>query len=303
MTGAANRAPAAGRGRVIACFGRRALVETEHHAELSCVTRGRRAGIACGDWVRFSPTSSGEGVIEDIEPRASLIYRSDAKREKAIAANVTQIVVVLAVAPAPNLDFLDRCLVAAEHIGARALLVLNKTDLAGANDEATRIARRYGDLGYRLIPTSRELPVAPLHDELRGQLSVFIGQSGVGKSTLVNRLAPGAAARVGETSALRDAGRHTTTHARLYPLDASSALIDSPGMHAFGLNHIPPADLAECFIDMRGLLGQCRFSNCRHDGEPGCGIATAAHAGRIAAERLESYRRILQSIAGGSGAD
>jgi len=292
-----------GRGRVIACFGRRALVVTEQRAELSCVTRGRRAGIACGDWVRFSPTSAGEGVIEDIEPRASLIYRSDAKREKAIAANVTQIVVVLAVAPAPNVDFLDRCLVAAEHIGARALLVLNKTDLARTDDEGAQIALRYGELGYRLLSTSRDLPVVPLRDELRGHLSVFIGQSGVGKSTLVNRLVPNAAARVGETSALRDAGRHTTTHARLYQLDASSALIDSPGMHAFGLNHIPPADLAECFIDMRGLLGQCRFSNCRHDGEPGCGIDAAAHAGRIAVERLESYRSILRSTTRGRAED
>lgn len=295
MTGVEQQ-PTPGRGRVVACFGRRALVETDNRIEISCVTRGRRADIACGDWVRFSPTSPGEGVIEDIEPRTSLIYRSDAKREKAIAANVTQIVIVLAVAPAPNIDFLDRCLVAAEHAGARTLLVLNKTDLAQPNNEASRIAARYGGLGYRLATMSRQIPVTPLQDELRGQLSVFIGQSGVGKSTLVNRLAPGAAARVGETSATRDAGRHTTTHAQLYRLDENSALIDSPGMHAFGLSHIPAADLAECFVEMRSLLGHCRFSNCRHDGEPGCGIEAAVRAERISMQRLESYRRLLKSI-------
>lgn len=301
MSATAKQSQTPGRGRVVACFGRRALVETESRSELSCVTRGRRTGIACGDWVRFSPTSAGEGVIEDIEPRASLIYRSDARREKAIAANVTQIVIVLAIAPAPNIDFLDRCLVAAEHACARTLLVLNKADLAQLDDEAARIAGAYSRLGYRLVSTSRQAPSGPLQDELRGHLSVFIGQSGVGKSTLVNRLAPGAAARIGETSATRDAGRHTTTHAQLYRLDEESALIDSPGMHAFGLNHIPAADLAECFVEMRSLLGHCRFSNCRHDGEPGCGIEEAARTERIAIHRLESYRRILKSIARGGG--
>jgi len=299
MTSAPQRSTSSNRGRVIACYGRQALVEAENHEEFSCVTRGRRTGIACGDWVRFSPTSPGEGVIEDVEARASLIYRSDAKREKAIAANVTQIVVVLAIAPAPNLDFLDRCLVAAEHISARILLVLNKTDLARPNGEASQLAQRYGNLGYPLISISREQPITALHAALRGHLNVFIGQSGVGKSTLVNRLVPSAAARVGLTSVLRSAGRHTTTHAQLYWLDELSGLIDSPGMHAFGLSHIPPADLAECFIDMRDALGTCRFSNCRHDGEPGCGIEAAARTGRIAADRLASYRRILQSIARG----
>jgi ribosome biogenesis GTPase len=135
-----------------------------------------------------------------------------------------------------------------------------------------------------------------LLDELRGRTSVFVGQSGVGKSTLVNRLVPQAAARVGDTSAFRDAGRHTTTRAQLYALDASSNIIDSPGMHAFGLSHVLPEDLASCFKEMRPLLGQCRFSNCRHDGEPGCGLDEGVRAGRIEPTRLASYRRILASI-------
>lgn len=296
MSRSSTRTPLHGRGRVVACFGRRALVQTEAYGELSCVTRGRRTGVACGDWVQFQPTSTGEGVIEAIEPRACLLYRSDDKREKAIAANVTQIAIVLAVAPAPNVDFLDRCLVAAEHAGARALLVLNKTDLSQRDDEAAALAARYQQLGYPLVATNRNVPVDSLRDELRTHLSVFIGQSGVGKSSLVNRLAPGADARIGTTSAVREVGRHTTTHARLYALDSSSALIDSPGMHAFGLSHIAAADLAACFIDIRALLGNCRFSNCRHAGEPGCGIDEAVGAGRIDALRLQSYRRILRSI-------
>lgn len=300
MTGARSPSQRALRGRVVAAFGRRSLVETETGEVLSCVTRGRRTGIACGDWVTAVPTAAGEGVVESVEPRASLVYRSDDRREKAIAANVTQIVIVIAVAPAPNVDFLDRCLVAAEHARASTLLVLNKTDLAPPVDVAAGIAARYAALGYRTLATSRLDPVDALSTALHGHLSVFIGQSGVGKSTLVNRLIPGAEARVGETSSARDAGRHTTTHASLFRLDADSALIDSPGMHAFGLSHVPPEDLAECFVEIRGLLGRCRFSNCRHDGEPGCGIEAAVHDGRVASERFASYRRILRSLDPGS---
>lgn len=283
--------------RVVASFGRRSLCELSTGETLSCVTRGRRTGIVCGDWVSITATGPDEGVIEDIEPRRSLVYRSDAKREKAIAANVDQIVVVLAVAPVPNVDFLDRCLVAAEHTGSSLLLVLNKMDLAPAGAcSAMTILSEYQALGYRAVTTSSAMDIAPLVEQLRGKTSVFVGQSGVGKSTLVNRLIPHAAARVGDTSVFRDAGRHTTTHAQLYALPATGDIIDSPGMHAFGLSHVPPEDLASCFSEMRPLLGQCRFSNCRHDGEPGCALAEAASESRISTLRLQSYRRILASI-------
>jgi ribosome biogenesis GTPase len=285
---------------VVAAFGRRLLVETEQGETLSCVTRGRRTGIVCGDWVRVSRTAAGEGVIEDVQPRTSLVYRSDAKREKAIAANADQIVVVLAVAPAPNVDFLDRCIVAAEHAGIATLLLLNKIDLAPDGGPAAAILAAYRALGYRTATSSKTQALDALLAELRGRTSVFVGQSGVGKSTLVNRLVPQAAARVGDTSSFRDAGRHTTTHAQLYALDASSGIIDSPGMHAFGLNHVAPEDLASCFLEMRPLLQQCRFSNCRHDGEPGCAIDEAARQGRITPARLQSYRRILASIGQGN---
>lgn len=285
--------------RVVASFGRRSLCELPTGETLSCVTRGRRTGIVCGDWVAVTRTSSGEGVIEDLEARTSLVYRSDAKREKAIAANADQIVVVLAVAPVPNVDFLDRCLVAAEHAGSTALLVLNKMDLAPAGTcPAVSILADYDALGYRTVTTSAAArDIQPLIEELRGKTSVFVGQSGVGKSTLVNRLVPEATARVGDTSVFRDAGRHTTTHAQLYALDANTEIIDSPGMHAFGLSHVPPEDLASCFADLRPFLGNCRFSNCRHDSEPGCAMDEAVRDGRIVAERLASYRRILASIA------
>lgn len=284
------------RGRVVACFGRRSLIEVEDGSTIACVSRGRRTGIACGDRVSVTRTSPGEGVIEDVEPRSCLIYRSDEQREKAIAANITQVVVVLAVAPTPNVDFIDRCLVAAEHAEASTLLVLNKTDLPPGGGEAAHIAASYARLGYRTLPMSTQSPASDLLAALAGHLSVFIGQSGVGKSTLVNRLVPDAGARVGATSATRDAGRHTTTHGQLYRLDEHSAIIDSPGMHAFGLSHVDPSDLASCFIEFRNLLGHCRFSNCRHDGEPGCFLDEAVRTNQIRAERLASYRRILRSL-------
>lgn len=301
MNAATKQRVEPGRGRVVACFGRRSLVETADGTVISCVSRGRRTGITCGDWVRVSGTSTGEGVVEDIEPRTSLIYRSDERREKAIAANITQIVVVMAVAPAPNPEFLDRCLAAAEHARANALLLLNKTDLTQSAGEAAHIADQYGALGYRTLRTSRFDSSDDLATALRGHLSVFIGQSGVGKSTLVNRLVPGAQARVGDTSGNRDAGRHTTTHAQLYQIAEDSALIDSPGMHAFGLSHVAPADLAQCFVEMRTLLGRCRFSNCRHDGEPECAMDDAERVGLLSPRRLASYRRILRSIVTGAG--
>ncbi|RPI47765.1 MAG: ribosome small subunit-dependent GTPase A [Betaproteobacteria bacterium] len=297
MASPGARADSALRGQVVASFGRRFLVELDGSVTVSCVARGRRRGIACGDNVRLTRISATEGVIEDIEPRTCLLYRSDEKREKAIAANITQVVVVVAIAPAPNAEFIDRCLAAAEHAGARSLLVLNKTDLDDPGEQASRISARYGALGYRTVPASMHSGIEHLLAELRGHLSVLIGQSGVGKSTLVNRLVPDANARVAGTSATRDAGRHTTTRAQLYRIDAQSALVDSPGMHAFGLNHVDAADLSHAFIEFRRFLGDCRFSNCRHDGEPGCAVDAAARDGRVLAERLASYRRILKTLA------
>ena len=146
-------------GQVVAAFGRRSRVELESGIVLSCVSRGRRSGIVCGDRVRVKRTAAGEGVIEDTEPRRCLLYRSDAKHEKAIAANITQVVVVLAVAPAPNAEFIDRCLVAAEHAGARVLLVLNKIDLVDIAARAAQTTVRYAALGYPTLHLSRERSV------------------------------------------------------------------------------------------------------------------------------------------------
>ena len=281
--------------QIVASHGQRFLVETQAGDIVSCFARSRLETIVCGDRVRIARNGAGEGVIEALHPRSSLIFRSDRKREKAIAANVSQAVVVVANTPRPNAEFIDRCLAAIEHAGVKALLLQNKIDLDPQRDLQRTLLARYGALGYPIRELCAHAAIDPLAPALQAQASLLIGPSGVGKSTIVNALLPLAGARTGAISR-SEAGRHTTTHARLYRLGADTTLIDSPGMHQFGLQHIAPAELAACFVEFRPLAGQCRFSDCRHAGEPGCALHEAMRQGQIAAERMRSYARILSSL-------
>lgn len=288
-----NSAPAY-RGRVVASFGRSFTVELADGSPVICTTRGKRTDIACGDRVAIAMTAPEQGVIDAIEPRASLFYRSDIQRQKLIAANVTRIVVVLAV-PSLHLHLLDRCLAAAEYAEIPVLLALNKMDLPQA-DATLAALEPYRALGYEVLPLAAKIDIAPLHATLHGHTSVLVGQSGMGKSTIINRLLPDAAARVGDLSAALGSGRHTTTHARLYHLDADSAIIDSPGLQEFGLQHVNPVELAHCYVEFRPHLGRCKFNDCRHMAEPGCAIIALMESGVIAAARVESYRELLLQI-------
>ena len=289
-----RRAPAPRlEGRIVAAFGRGYLVETSTGEALDCVNRGKRGGLACGDRVRVSIAAPGQGAIEEVQPRASLLYRSDRFREKLIAANVTQAAIVVSGRPLFSEELLNRCLVAAEWQGLRVLIVLNKADLAEEARQAAALLQPYAALGYALLPLCAKSDVAPLRARLSGHTTVLVGQSGMGKSTLVNALVPGAAAPTREISEALGAGRHTTTHARLYHLDAQSHVIDSPGMQEFGLHHLGETDMERAFPEFRPLLGGCRFNDCRHGGEPGCAIARAVEAGEISPKRLEFYRRML----------
>ncbi len=278
-------------GWVVQRFGRRFRVETADGV-LDCVTRGKKTDVACGDRVTILVTGKGEGVIESVEPRHALLYRQDENREKLIAANVTQVLLVVAGRPACHDSMLNRTLVAAEAAELPVTIVLNKVDLP----ETTALRERlsvFQKLGYRVAELSAKQDVSPLRPLLDGQVSVFVGQSGMGKSTLVNALVPEAAARVGEISEALNAGTHTTTYASLYHLDANSHLIDSPGMQEFGLHHVEPRHLEWCFPEFRPYAGQCRFHNCWHRVEPGCAISAAAEAGDIAPTRLAFYRDLL----------
>jgi ribosome biogenesis GTPase len=277
----------------VAAYGRSFLVECADGITRDCVTRGKRNDYACGDDVAVDVQNDSQGVINDNAPRLSLLYRSDQWKQKLIAANVTQAVIVVAAVPSFDLNVLDCCLAAAEHAGIKPLIVLNKAELPEAAKSEIALAH-YVALGYPLLKLVARDNIDPLRPRLEGERSVLVGESGMGKSTILNQLLPGAAAQTREVSASLGTGKHTTTHARLYHLDEHSALIDTPGVQAFGVHHLGVSDLAAAFIEFRPLLGQCRFRDCRHLAEPGCAIAAAEAAGTISARRLASYRRLAE---------
>ncbi len=281
-------------GQVVAAFGRHYDVETADGGIVSCVTRGKKTGVACGDRLRFAPTGPNQGVIEAIDPRASLLFRSDQFREKIIAANATQLIVVVAAEPAFYDDLVSRCLLAAEAASLKVLIVLNKCDLEQAAATARAKLAHYRDLGYPLLTLSAKRDIAPLRPYLQGETSVLVGQSGMGKSSIINALLPEAQAHTREISQALNSGKHTTTHARLYHLDADSHIIDSPGLQEFGLAHLNEQGIAHAFVEFRPYLGHCRFSNCRHRVEPGCAVLEAAAAGKIGRQRLETYRKLVR---------
>jgi ribosome biogenesis GTPase / thiamine phosphate phosphatase len=289
-------------GQLVAAYGRNCLVELAGGETLECVNRGKRGGLVCGDRVAVSRTAGGQGVIERVEPRSSLLYRSDPFREKLIAANVTQVIVVVAGKPPFSEELLNRCLVAAEWQRLRVLVLLNKADLLEETRRAAQTLEAYRRLGYPVLAICASRDVSPVLPALAGATSVLVGQSGMGKSTLVNALVPGAGAETREISDTLGAGRHTTTRARLYHLGPSAHVIDSPGMQEFGLHHLTEADMAEAFPEYRPFLGRCRFNDCRHMTEPGCAVANAARRGDIDPRRLGFYRGMLPMARKAGGA-
>ena len=280
-------------GQVVASYGRSYRVELADGTHVECATRGKRSDVACGDRVSILHSGDNSGVIEAIAPRTTLLYRSDAHKQKLIAANVTQMVIVVAAVPSFYEDLVNRCLAACEHQDVTPLIVLNKSDLPQSTAAWDTLATQRA-LGYRVLRLSARQDVTPLMPLLEGQTSVLVGQSGMGKSTLVNRLAPGAAVRVAEASIALDSGKHTTTGVRLHHLNAGSHLIDSPGLQVFGLHHLSLAQTAQAFIEFRPWLGHCRFRDCTHRVEPGCAIDQACRDGKIAPSRLASYRTLVE---------
>jgi ribosome biogenesis GTPase len=281
-------------GLVMASFRRHFAVRLDRGDDLACVLKGRSMTLACGDRVRVAAADGG-GVIEEVLPRTTLFYRSDAFKEKLLAANVTQVVGVVAPDIAVDEELVNRWMIAAEAQHCRFALVANKADKPGFGALLARLAP-LAVLGYAIVPMSAKRDVGPLLPLLRGQRTVLVGQSGMGKSTILNAVAPDAMARTAEISTALLAGRHTTSQSTLYALPESLGggwVVDSPGLKVFGLAHVAPETIAEAFVEIRPLLGHCRFRDCRHDREPGCAVREAVDAGTVAAHRVALLRQLV----------
>jgi ribosome biogenesis GTPase len=284
---------------IIAAHGRHYLAESDG-LKLQCVTRGKKTNVAVGDIVQITLTSPDQGVIDKIEERKTLLYRSDQYKSKLLAANLTQLFIVVATEPGFTDDLVSRSLVAAEAAGIKAHLILNKTDVAEALPRARARVQLYASMGYpvhEVSATARpEEAVAVLRPLLAGQSSILIGQSGMGKSSLINLLVPDADIAVREISAALDTGKHTTTFTRLYTLPdlgPESSIIDSPGFQEFGLYHLSEGMLERAFVEFEPYLGHCKFYNCRHLIEPQCAILAAVAEGKIAKMRHTLYGQLL----------
>jgi ribosome biogenesis GTPase / thiamine phosphate phosphatase len=285
-------------GLIIARHRREAVLEDSSGATFAALVRGRKLRPLTGDRVSFSTEPDGTAVIHEILPRTSLLERIDSRGQgEGVAANVSLIAVVLAPAPAPDWQLVDRYLVAAAIMEIEAALIRNKLDVV--DEETDRRARSYAAIGYACVATSTKTGegLDALTRLLDGRRAVLVGQSGVGKSSLINALvADDAQAAVGSLSRRRALGRHTTTAAMLYRLPCGGELIDSPGVRRYAPKIASPADLAFGFVELRPFSAQCRFNDCSHRSEPGCAVRAAVENGSILPERYQSYRALRDTF-------
>ena len=289
-------------GRVIAAHGRHYEVEPEDGSPMrQCYPRGKKAGAAAvGDRVRISPDGIDGGAIEAVLPRTNLLYRSDEMRSKQFAANVDQLLIVIAVAPQFSDDLLGRALAGAWSAGIEPLILLNKIDLTDGLPAAQARLAPIAALNVPVLSVSAHDTASIQHmlgPRLAGKTNLLLGQSAMGKSTLLNALVPDAHAATREHSQALGAGRHTTTSTRMYHLPGGGSLIDSPGFQAFGLQHLSPEEIILGFPEFLEPTKSCRFYNCTHRHEPGCGVLAALEAGNIALSRHALYERILDENA------
>jgi len=300
----AGASPSSGRnGLVLVNYGKSVLVEDDAGCVYRCSTRRNLPQVISGDRVAWEPVGTQEGVINTIGPRHTVLQRADsANRTRALAANIDQILIVVAPQPAHDAFLIDRYLVAAELAGTTPLVVVNKSDLLDPQtaDASGNALREYAAIGYGTLLTSvrEDSGIDDLARTLVNRTSILVGQSGVGKSSLINRLLPELDILIGKLSDASGQGRHTTTATTLYHLPQGGDLIDSPGVRDFRLGETTPADLARGFHEFRPYLGLCRFQDCRHLSEPGCAVKAAMRKGVISERRLTSYTQLANGRSG-----
>jgi ribosome biogenesis GTPase len=291
-------------GLIISHFGKQVDVEATNGPDAGqlfrCHMRQHLGQLVTGDRVIWRKGVEYGVVVAVLDRDSELVRPTNHGELKPVAANIDQIIITFAVEPQPFANLIDRYLVAAELSQITPILLLNKADLINESNQAEidHLVGRYEAIGYQvlLVSTKTEQDLAELHAQLADKISVFVGQSGVGKSSLINVLLPGIDLKVGALSEQTRKGKHTTTTARLFHFPKGGDLIDSPGIREFALWHLEPERLLEGFIEFRPFLGHCRFRDCKHEQEPGCAILEAIESGKISASRMESYQRILQSL-------
>ena len=303
-------------GLIVANYGRHFLVENDQGKRLICHSRGKKSQGVVGDRVLWK-ASEDEGTIEKIEPRRNLFYRQDEIRTKSFAANLDHVLILIAAEPEFSSSQLSRALIAAEAEHITPIIALNKSDLVEPFERAWQWLLPYRHMHYGVLPLSLkqsgDVDRAELLKLLGGKTTLVLGPSGAGKSTLINLLAPGALAQTGEISQALSAGKHTTTSTTWYWVDKgvekgagdrkATALIDSPGFQEFGLNHIDPAQLAAYMPDLKPHVTNCKFYNCTHLHEPGCGVMAAissddavANPDGISKNRYKIYSELFAEL-------
>lgn len=300
-------------GLIVGNFGRHFLVEAEQGNRLICHSRGKKSQGVVGDRVLWK-ASQDEGTVEKIEPRRNLFYRQDEVRTKSFAANLDQVLILIAAEPEFSSHQLSRALIAAEAEHITAVIGLNKSDLVEPFERAWAWLQPYRQMHYGVLPLSlkqsADVDRTELLKLLGGKTTLVLGPSGAGKSTLINLLAPGALAQTGEISQALNAGKHTTTSTTWYWVDngKTTAIIDSPGFQEFGLNHIDPAQLAAYMPDLKPHVANCKFYNCTHLHEPGCGVkpavsksASVTTPNEISQNRYKIYSELFEELSANTG--
>jgi len=285
-------------GLVIINYGKNQLVEDTSGDIHRCVARRGLPQIVCGDAVEWQQTGKGSGVIETLQPRRTVLYRADGNdSQRPLVANIDQLIIEAALEPALDYFLIDKYCIAAELAHTEPLIIINKADLLQDKDRE-RIASlisEYRRIGYTTLLTSalENTGIDAFADSLAGKTSILVGQSGVGKSSLIKRLLPDREIAVGKLSEASGLGKHTTTSTTLYHLPQGGHLIDSPGVRDFHLGKVAAGDLGNGFREFHPYLGQCKFNDCRHLAEPGCAIHAAVAEGNILERRMQSYRRLM----------